>query len=95
MDHGLQVIYDEVEFPAVSFCNLNPIRRNQLTLEQNINLTELVATLDQATSDQLSGRSQTSRRRRRRRRRRVPDAEVGLYEEGRASDLERMRWKRT
>ena len=63
-------MYEEVEFPAVSFCNLNPIRRSQLTLEENIDLTEVIESLDQATADQLSGVPQTDRRRRRRRRRR-------------------------
>ena len=63
-----QVVYKEVEFPAVSFCNLNPIRRSQLYLEENVDLVDVIATLDQATEDQLSGVSQSSRRRRRRRR---------------------------
>ena len=66
---NIQVVYEEVEFPAVSFCNLNPIRRSQLTLEENIDLTEVIESLDQATADQLSGVPQTDRRRRRRRRR--------------------------
>ena len=63
-----QVVYKKVEFPAVSFCNLNPIRRSQLYLEENVDLVDVIATLDQATEDQLSGVSQSSRSRRRRRR---------------------------
>ena len=61
-------MYKEVEFPAVSFCNLNPLRRSQLYLEENVDLVDVIATLDQATEDQLSGVSQSSRRRRRSRR---------------------------
>ena len=61
-------MYREVDFPAVSFCNLNPLRRSQLYLEENVDLVDVIATLDQATEDQLSGVSQFSRRRRRRRR---------------------------
>ena len=61
-------MYKEVEFPAVSFCNLNPLRRSQLYLEENVDLVDVITTLDQATEDQLSGVPQSSRRRRRRRR---------------------------
>ena len=61
------MVYKEVEFPAVSFCNLNSLRRSQLYLEENVDLVDVIATLDQATEDQLSGVSQSSRRRRRRR----------------------------
>ena len=68
-----QVVFKEVEFPAVSFCNLNPIRRSQLYLEENIDLVDVIATLDQATEDQLSGVSSQSSRRRRRRRRALLD----------------------
>ena len=68
-----QVVYKKVEFPAVSFCNLNPIRRSQLYLEENIDLVDVIATLDQATEDQLSGVSSQSSRRRRRRRRALLD----------------------
>ena len=80
------MVYKEVEFPAVSFCNLNPLRRSQLYLEENVDLVDVIATLDQATEDQLSGVSQSSRRRRRRRRLAVND-DVTATVESPAADL--------
>ena len=67
MFNMIQVKFGDVDFPAVSFCNLNPLRRSKLSLETGTNLTQLINTFDQSIADQFNAADSDSDDNRRKR----------------------------
>ena len=51
----LQVVYEEVEFPAVSICNLNALRKSKLYLG-GVDLKNQIDEIGKQLENQLSGK---------------------------------------
>ena len=55
-----------MDFPAVSFCNLNALRDSQLTLGGSIGLQDIVNEMNEASTSQMSGEARRRKKKKKR-----------------------------